>query len=59
MFVLLDDGLAYVRDGDTIYAATEGHPEGAQGVAAVPAGREDLTVEAAEECPGECIFVEP
>jgi hypothetical protein len=28
-------------------------------VATVPAGQEDITVESAEECPGECIFIEP
>jgi ferredoxin len=27
-------------------------------MAAVPAGQEDLAIEAAEECPGECIFLE-
>ena len=59
MFVLLDDGLAYVREGDTIYAAEKGNPEGAEGLAAVPAGQEELVIESAEECPGECIFIEP
>lgn len=59
VFVLLDDGLAYVRDGATIYAAEKGNLQGSQGVATVPAGQEDITVEAAEECPGECIFLEP
>jgi ferredoxin len=24
----------------------------------VPAGQEEATIEAAEECPGECIFIE-
>ena len=59
VFVLLDDGLAYVRDGDVIYARTEGNPEGREGLVTVPAGQEDLVMEAIEECPGECIFVEP
>jgi ferredoxin len=59
VFVLLDDGLAYVREGDKIFAAAEGNEEGAAGVAVVPAGQEDLTIESAEECPGECIFIEP
>ncbi|MXX02152.1 MAG: ferredoxin, partial [Acidimicrobiia bacterium] len=31
VFVLLDDGLAYVRDGDTIYAEAEGEVQGAGG----------------------------
>jgi ferredoxin len=33
-------------------------PAGAEGVAPVPARLEDAVREAAEECPGECIFVE-
>ncbi|MPZ51189.1 MAG: ferredoxin [Acidimicrobiia bacterium] len=59
VFVLLDDGLAYVRDGETIYAAEKGNAEGGDGVATVPSGQEDITIESAEECPGECIFLEP
>ncbi len=59
VFVLLDDGLAYVREGDTIYAEAEGNPQGAAGLAVVPKGQEDITIESAEECPGECIFIEP
>jgi len=27
-------------------------------LANVPAGQEEATIEAAEECPGECIFIE-
>jgi ferredoxin len=59
VFLLLDDGLAYVKGGGTIYAESKGNPQGAQGIATVPAGQETITVEAAEECPGECIFIEP
>ena len=59
VFVLLDDGLAYVRDAETIYAEAEGHVQGAGGLAIVPVGQEDITIESAEECPGECIFIEP
>jgi ferredoxin len=59
VFVLLDDGLAYVRDGATIYAESEGTAQGAQGLATIPDGQLDLVVESAEECPGECIFIEP
>ena len=58
VFVLLDDGLAYVRDGDKIFAESEGNLEGGSGIAVVSAGQEDITVESAEECPGECIFIE-
>jgi ferredoxin len=56
--LLLDDGLAYVREGPRIYAASQGIAQGAAGLASVPAGQEDITIEAAEECPGECIFFE-
>ena len=59
VFVMLDDGLAYVRDGDTIFAASEGNPEGAKGMADFRDERRELVVEAAEECPGECIYIEP
>jgi len=57
VFVLLDDGLAYVREGEKIYAAANGNPQGSEGTAQVPAGLEDATRESAEECPGECIFI--
>ena len=59
VFVLLDDGLAYVREGDKIFAESEGNPEGAEGLAGFPDDQLDAVVEAAEECPGECIFIEP
>jgi len=59
VFVLLDDGLAYVREGAKIYAESEGNPHGAAGLAPIPEGQLDLVVESAEECPGECIFIEP
>lgn len=53
MFKLLDDGLTYVKDGDTIL----NNPGGEAQMAAVPPEEEDAVREAAEECPGECIFV--
>jgi len=59
VFVLLDDGLAYVREGATIYAKAEGNSEGADGVADFPDSQLDIVVESAEECPGECIFIGP
>ena len=58
VFVLLDDGLAYVREGDKVFATAKGNPQGAEGKAQVPAGSEDATRQSAEECPGECIFIE-
>ena len=54
VFTLLDDGLAYVKEGDKVFS----EPGGAEGLANVPAGQEDATIESAEECPGECIFIE-
>jgi ferredoxin len=54
VFILLDDGLAYVKEGDRVLS----DPGGAASVAAVPSELEDAVREAAEECPGECIFIE-
>jgi ferredoxin len=54
VFTLLDDGLAYVKDGSKVLS----DPGGVQGIAVVPDGQEDGTIESAEECPGECIFIE-
>lgn len=54
VFTLQDDGLAYVKDGSTVYNS----PGGAAQMAQVPDDLEDAVVEASEECPGECIFVE-
>ncbi len=54
MMVLHSDGLAYVRDGETILTDRGGRA----GMAAVPDDREDDVQEAARECPGECIFIE-
>jgi ferredoxin len=59
VFVLLDDGLAYVKEGDKIFAESEGNPEGAKGIADFPDDQMELVVESAEECPGECIYIEP
>jgi ferredoxin len=54
VFTLLDDGLAYVKEGDKVFS----DPGGPDGLANVPAGMEEATIESAEECPGECIFIE-
>ena len=53
VFTLLDDGLAYVKDGATIH-----NPGGPSGLATVPESSYEATVDSAEECPGECIFIE-
>ncbi len=57
VFTLLDDGLSYVRDGDRVMASAAGNPGGYTGSVPIPAGSTDLVLEAAGECPGECIFV--
>lgn len=54
VFVLLEDGIAYVREGDRIL----NDPGMADGLAAVAPGRESDVVYAADDCPGECIFIE-
>jgi ferredoxin len=55
VFTLLDDGLAYVKEVD---GSVKNEPGGSAGMAAVPSELEDAVVEASEECPGECIFIE-
>jgi ferredoxin len=47
-----------VREGEKIFAASEGNTEGAEGIAEFPDDQLDMVVESAEECPGECIFIE-
>ena len=46
------DAVAWVRDGDRML------PSGPDGAATVPTAAEVAAIEAAEECPAECIFVE-
>lgn len=53
VFTLLDDGLAWVKEGESVLS--EGR---SAAKARVADGLEDSVAEAAEECPGECIFVE-
>lgn len=53
VFTLLDDGLAYVKQGADVLNS----PGGASQMADVAADLEDAVTEAAEECPGECIFI--
>ncbi len=54
VFVLLDDGLAYVKDGDDVLSS----PGGAESLAPVSDDQLEAVIESAEECPGECIFLE-
>ena len=64
VFVGRDDGLWVVKEESSIFGNTiifDGNeaPDGARGVARVPDDQVDTVVEAAEECPGECIMIEP
>ncbi len=68
VFVGRDDGLWVVKE-DAKYFGTEivfdgvdgpGHgPEGSRGVARVPDSLLEDVIESAQECPGECIMIEP
>lgn len=53
VFVLEDDGLAYVRGEDGVIQ----NPGGAAHTVEVPTDCEPGVIESAEECPGECIFI--
>ena len=53
VFVMDSDGLAYVAEGGVQLPG--GGPDT---LALVPEGQEEATIEAAEECLGECIFIE-
>ncbi len=55
VFVLLEDGIAYVREGDRIMNDPGQHT----GLARVAIDNEVAVVSAAQRCPGECIFIEP
>ncbi len=58
VFIMLEDGLAYVQENGKIYSNLRGNPEGAGGVASFADDRLADVIEAAEDCPGECIFIE-
>lgn len=65
LFEMHDDGLAYVKEVDwpTIYGP-DGAPKGdpplqmSAGLATVPESLLESAIESAEDCPGECIFIE-
>ena len=54
VFALLEDGIAYVIEEGTIL----NDPGGAGSLARVPEKWTQAVVQAADVCPGECIFVE-
>ena len=53
LFVVLDDGIGYVRDGASVITEPD-HPS-----VAVPRRYERAAIDAVERCPGECIYLEP
>ncbi len=54
VFVMLEDGIAYVKDANGVH----NDPGGSRDPAEVSPDNEADVVEAALICPGECIFVE-
>jgi len=68
VFTARDDGLWVVKEEAKHFGASilfdgkegDGHgPEGARGLARVPDSLIEDVLESAEECPGECIMIEP
>ena len=54
VFTLLEDGIAYVREGARVLNDPGQH----ESLARVPRHLDANVVAAAEDCPGECIFIE-
>ena len=54
VFIMQDDCLAYVVENGQVLS----DPGGADSLALVPAELEEDVIESAEDCPGECIFIE-
>jgi len=54
VFVLLEDGISYVQAA----GVPQNDPGGAGSMVTVPAGLDRPVIDAAEDCPGECIFLE-
>lgn len=55
MFVLLEDGISYVVDPTAGICNDSG---GVDGLADVRPRHVDAVIAAAEDCPGECIFID-
>lgn len=67
VFIPNDDGLWVVKEESKYYGETiifdgkegKGHgPRDAHGLARIPDSQLDNCIEAAEACPGECIFIQ-
>lgn len=54
VFTILEDGIAYCREGDKTF----NDPGGSAELALVSVVDEVHVIHAAGECPGECIFIE-
>ncbi|HVM09279.1 MAG TPA: ferredoxin [Acidimicrobiales bacterium] len=54
VFTLLEDGIAYVKEHGIVL----NDPGGPASLASVPGSLERNVVHAADDCPGECIFLE-
>jgi ferredoxin len=55
VFMLLEDGMSYVREAGTPLATGPGQRES---IVPVSSALESHVIDAALECPGECIFIE-
>ena len=55
VFVLLEDGISYVIDP---VLGVQNDPGGAEGLADVADRLVNAVIAAADDCPGECIFLE-
>lgn len=54
VFTQLEDGIAYVKEG----GQTLNDPGSSGSLALVPVRHVEKVIHAAEDCPGECIFIE-
>ena len=54
VFVILEDGIAYVKDEHGVH----NEPGGSRDLAEVHPDNEGAIIDAALICPGECIFIE-
>jgi ferredoxin len=52
IFQLTDGDIAYVLDGEAL------QPKGREGTVDVPVSLQESVVDAAEQCPAECIYIE-
>ena len=53
-FVLLEDGISYVSEHGTVL----NDPGSSGSLAVVPVRHVQAVIDAAEDCPGECIYIE-